>query len=161
MSLSLLMQCPYIICGYNKGFEGRQTTRFRTSSSWCLSEFPLARHGVIRWRPPICLRSFIWFLPYSFRNRICSRFVFSVLEAMFDGWLALNSIRSFEQVDQSWKVDLWWHVQHHPTDGWDVIRSLPWWWWCGYGGRGIYYGGRCPSRPRTRTHISFYFLCKR
>ena len=53
----------YIICGYNKGFEGRQTTRFRTNSSWCRFKFPLARHGVIRWRPPICLRSFIWFLP--------------------------------------------------------------------------------------------------
>ena len=118
---------PYIICGYNKGFEGRQTTRFRTNSSWCRSEFPLARHGVIRWRPPICLRSLIWFLPYSSRNRICSRFVFSVLEAMFDGWLALNSIRtwrSFEEVDQSWKVDLWWHVQHHPTDGWGYTPLL-------------------------------------
>ena len=93
----------YIICGFNKGFEGRQTTRFRTNSLWCLSEFPLAGHGVIRWRLPICLRSFIWFLPYSSRNRICSRFVFSVQEAMFDGWLALNCIRSFEQVDQRWK----------------------------------------------------------
>ena len=98
MSLSLLVQGPYIICGYNKGFEGRQTTRFRTNSLWCRSEFPLACHGVIRWRAPICLWSLIWFLPYSSRNQICSRFVFSVLEAMFDGWLALNSIRSLEQI---------------------------------------------------------------
>ena len=114
---SLLVQGPYIICGYNNGFEGRQTTRFRANSPWCRFEFPLARHGVIRWRQPICLRSFIWYLPYNFRNRNCSRFVFSVQEAIVDGWLALNSIQSFEQVDKRWKVDIWWHVQHHPTGG--------------------------------------------
>ena len=58
MSLSLLVQGPYIICGYNKGFEGRQTTRFRTNSSWCRSVMESSDDG----RLSAFDRSFSFFL---------------------------------------------------------------------------------------------------
>ena len=47
MSLSLLVQGPYIICGYNKGFEGRETTRFRDSGPTVRDVVPSSRWPVM------------------------------------------------------------------------------------------------------------------
>ena len=86
MSLSLLVQGPYIICGYDKGFEGRHGRH--DSGPTVRDVVPSSRWPVMEssgdGRLSAFDRSFGFFLIVLVIEFVPD-FFFSVLEAMFDG----------------------------------------------------------------------------